>query len=119
MAASSAMITMDQAGALVAAALQRAGANPAMAEAAARALVLAEAQGLASHGLSRVGQYSAHLRHGRVNGAAAPTVVKSKGAAALVDAQEGLAFLACDLAISEAISRAREFGGTGSWASRR
>ena len=72
--------------------------------------MLAEAQGLASHGLSRVAQYAGHLRHGRVNGAAVPTVIKSKGTAALVDAQEGLAFAACDLAITEAIPRAREFG---------
>ena len=105
-----ARMTMDQAAALVAAALQRAGANPAMAEATARALVLAEAQGMASHGLSRVAQYTGHLRHDRVNGAAVPVVVKAKGAAALVDAQEGLAFAACDLAISEAIARARALG---------
>jgi (2R)-3-sulfolactate dehydrogenase (NADP+) len=103
-------LTMEQARELVAAALQRAGANPAMAEATARALVLAEAQGLVSHGLSRVGQYSGHLRHGRVNGAAVPVVIKSKGAAAVVDAQEGLAFAACELAVVEAITRAREFG---------
>jgi (2R)-3-sulfolactate dehydrogenase (NADP+) len=103
-------LTMEQACTLVAAALQRAGANPAMAQATARALVLAEAQGLVSHGLSRVGQYSGHLRHGRVNGAAVPVVIKSKGAAAVVDAQEGLAFAACDLAVVEAITRAREFG---------
>jgi (2R)-3-sulfolactate dehydrogenase (NADP+) len=103
-------LTMEQARELVAAALQRAGANPAMAEATARALVLAEAQGLVSHGLSRVGQYSGHLRHGRVNGAAVPVVIKSKGAAAVVDAQEGLAFAACGLAVAEAVARAREFG---------
>jgi (2R)-3-sulfolactate dehydrogenase (NADP+) len=103
-------MTMDQAEVLVAAALQHAGANPAMARAAARALVLAEAQGMASHGLSRVAQYTGHLRHDRVNGAAVPVVVKRKGAAALVDAQEGLAFAACDLAIAEAMARARELG---------
>ena len=103
-------MTMDQAEGLVAAALQRAGANPAMARATARALVLAEAQGMASHGLSRVAQYTGHLRHDRVNGAAVPEVVKAKGAAALVDAQEGLAFAACDLAIAEAIARAGELG---------
>ena len=103
-------ITMINATTLVAAALQRAGAGAAMARATAHALVLAEAQGLASHGLSRVSQYAGHLRHGRVYGAAVPTLTKSKGAAALVDAQEGLAFPACDLAILEAIARAREFG---------
>ncbi len=105
-----ASITMEEAHVLVATALQRAGANPAMADATARALVLAEAQGLASHGLSRVGQYGGHLRHGRVNAAAVPAVVKSRGAAAVVDAQEGLAFAACELAVAEAIARAREFG---------
>jgi (2R)-3-sulfolactate dehydrogenase (NADP+) len=105
-----ARITMTQARELVAAALERAGANPAMSQAAARALVLAEAQGLASHGLSRVAQYGAHLRNGRVNGEAVPAVVRSKGAAAIVDAQEGLAFGACELAVREAIARAGEFG---------
>lgn len=105
-----AQITMDEARGLVAATLQAAGANAAMAQATARALVLAEAQGLASHGLSRVAQYGVHLRNGLVNGAAAPTLVKSKGAAAVVDAQEGLAFAACELAVNEAVARAREFG---------
>jgi (2R)-3-sulfolactate dehydrogenase (NADP+) len=81
-----------------------------MAESTARALVLAEAQGLASHGLSRVAQYSGHLRCDRVNGAAQPQVVKRKGAALVVDAQEGLAFPACDLAIAEAIRTAGELG---------
>ena len=65
---------------------------------------------LVSHGLSRVAQYSGHLRNGRVNGAAVPVVIKSKAAAAIVDAQEGLAVAACELAVSEAITRAREFG---------
>ncbi len=105
-----ARITMEAARGLVAEALQRAGANAAMAHATARALVLAEAQGLASHGLSRVTQYSGHLRNGRANGAAVPVVVKSRGAAAVVDAQEGLAFAACELAVTEAVARAREFG---------
>ncbi len=105
-----ARLTMDQARELVATALRRAGANTLMAEATARSLVMAEAQGLASHGLSRVGQYSDHLRNGRVNGAALPAVIRSKGAAAVVDAQEGLAFAACELAVTEAVARAREFG---------
>ena len=83
-----AVLAIHEARDLVAAALRRAGANDAMAAATAHALVLAESQGLASHGLSRVAQYAAHLRNGRVNGDAVPTVVKQKGATALVDAQE-------------------------------
>ena len=103
-------MSMVQARERVRAALQRAGASVAMAEATARALVLAEAQGMASHGLSRVAQYSGHLRHGRVDGAAVPVVAKSKGAAAVVDAGTGLAFPACELAVAEAMRRAQEFG---------
>lgn len=105
-----AQITLAEARSLVAAALRAAGANPAMAETTARALVLAEAQGLASHGLSRVGQYAVHLRNGRVNGAAVPVVLAGRGGAARVDAQEGLAFAACELAVAEAVRRAAEFG---------
>ncbi|MEW6688349.1 MAG: Ldh family oxidoreductase, partial [Pseudomonadota bacterium] len=43
-------------------ALERAGASPAMAQAAARHLVRAEEHGLASHGMSRVPFYCAFLR---------------------------------------------------------
>ena len=103
-------ISMTLARERVGAALQRAGASVAMADATARALVLAEAQGMASHGLSRVAQYSGHLRHGRVDGAAVAVVVKSKGAAAVIDAGTGLAFPACELAVAEAMGRAHEFG---------
>jgi len=105
-----ATLTLDAARAKVDAALQRAGAGAAMARSTARALVLAEAQGLASHGLGRVAQYATHLRNGRVDGSAVAAVVRSKGAAAVVDAGDGLAFPACDLAVSEAVRRAGEFG---------
>ncbi len=102
--------TLDDLRDQVAAALARAGAGATMARSTAKALVLAEAQGLASHGLGRVAQYATHLRNGRVDGNAVAEVTKSKGAAAIVDAHDGLAFPACDLAIAEAIRRAGEFG---------
>lgn len=105
-----ATLTMTEARRRVAATLAAAGAGKAMAESTARALVLAEAQGLGSHGLGRVGQYATHLKNGRVDGAAVPRVVKSKGATCIVDAGEGLAFAACELAVAEASARAREFG---------
>ena len=103
-------LSIDQATGLVLRALQNAGASAAMATATARALVQAEAQGLASHGLSRVAQYAAHLRNGRADGGAVAVVARSKGAALLVDARQGLAFPACDLAISQAVAGARQFG---------
>jgi (2R)-3-sulfolactate dehydrogenase (NADP+) len=105
-----ATLTLQQARDAVGQALRRAGANETMAAATARALVLAEAQGLGSHGLSRVNQYVTHLRNGRVNGNALPSLRNAKGGAALVDAHDGLAFAACDLAVAEAIGRAHEFG---------
>jgi (2R)-3-sulfolactate dehydrogenase (NADP+) len=103
-------LTLDELEHRVAATLRDAGANEAMATATARALVLAQAQGLASHGLSRVPQYVAHLRNGRVDGQAVPRVVRRKGAALLVDAADGLAFAACELAVQEAIAAARTHG---------
>lgn len=96
--------------ALVAGHLQRAGALPAMAQSTARALVLAESQGQGGHGLSRVAQYATHLRNGRANGQAVPRILRRKGAALVVDAGEGLAFPACDLAVAAAIGAARELG---------
>lgn len=95
---------------LVSAALQRVGAHPAMADSTARALVLAEAQGIGSHGLSRVAQYATHLGNGRVDGAAVAVVKSRKGGALVVDAGEGLAFPACELAVAQAITAAREHG---------
>ena len=103
-------ITLHEMTDRVHAALARAGASEAMADATARALVWAEARGLGSHGLSRVPQYAAHLRNGRADGAAVPKVVRERGGAALVDAGSGLAFAACALAVQEAIARARTNG---------
>ena len=103
-----ALHTIESLNAAVEHALEEAGASPETARATAKALVAAEAQGLSSHGLSRVPQYIGHMRSGRVNVNAQPRIVRSKGAALLVDADEGLAFPACDLAINEAIMRARE-----------
>ena len=103
-------LTLPEIEALVAAQLQRAGASVAMAHSTARALVLAESQGLGSHGLSRVAQYCTHLRNGRVDGQAVPRVLKRQGAAIVVDAAEGLAFPACDLAVQEAIDAAQTQG---------
>lgn len=105
-----AQLTLEHATGLVLRALRAAGAGDAMARSAARALVLAESQGLSGHGLSRVGQYCTHLRNGRADGRAVATVARHKGAAVLVDAGAGLAFPACDLAVDKAIATARELG---------
>lgn len=91
-------------------ALESSGANATMARSTGKALALAEAQGISSHGMGRVAQYAAQLRNGRVNAKAQAKVVKHKGAALLVDAEQGLAFPACDLAIQEAVKVAKTLG---------
>ena len=103
-------VGFDALQAMAEAALEKAGAGPVMAHATARALVAAEAQGLSSHGIARVPQYCRHLSLKRADGAAIARVVKAKGGAVLVDAADGLAFPACELAVLEAIVRAKENG---------
>ncbi len=103
-------LTTDALTARVAGVLRAAGANDTMALSTARGLVLAEAQGLGSHGLSRVAQYATHLRNGRVVGSAQARVVRQRGGALVVDAQEGLAFPACDLAVAQAVGAAATNG---------
>ncbi|MEO8023640.1 Ldh family oxidoreductase [Polaromonas sp.] len=103
-------LSIEEATDLAARALRLAGAGEAMATSTAKALVSAEMQGLASHGLSRVAQYATHLRNGRAVGGAQARVVQHKGAAVLVDAAQGLAFPACDLAIATAVATATKLG---------
>ncbi|WP_372827331.1 Ldh family oxidoreductase [Polaromonas sp.] len=103
-------LSIEEATRLATRALRHAGASEAMATSTALALVRAEAQGLASHGLVRVSQYATHLRNGRADGSAQPVIASHKGAALLVDAKQGLAFPACDLAVATAITTARSLG---------
>lgn len=105
-----ALVTIDELTSLTMLALEKAGASLSAAKAAAHALVAADAQGLASHGVSRVPQYTTFLRNGRTSTTAVPKIVHSKGGACLIDAQSGMAYEACALAIQTATARAREFG---------
>ena len=104
------IVSLQRLQALAERALELAGADHAMAIATARALVAADAQGLTSHGVARVAQYAAHLKNGRANGRAVARIVREKPAACLIDAENGLAFPACGLAVQEAVSRARSLG---------
>lgn len=103
-------LSLEEAGTLVRTALRTAGANEAMAEATARALLAAEAAGQVGHGLSRLPQYAAFLRNGRADGTAIPRIVNERSGAVLIDARHGLAYPALVLAESEAAWRARAHG---------
>jgi len=81
-----------------------------MAQAAARHLVQAEAQGLPTHGMSRVPFYCSMLRNGRADGAAQPAMVSDRAAACLIDNRDGLPYVSVDWAVAEVIQRARRNG---------
>src|SRR3954462_8245158 len=91
-------------------ALEKAGAHSKMAEAAARHLVQAEEQGLATHGLSRVPFYCSMLRNGRADGAAHPAMVADRAAVCLIDNKDGLPYVSVQWAIDEVIQRGRRNG---------
>lgn len=95
---------------LVVSCLCRSGATQESALATAKALVYAEMRGLRSHGLARVAQYADHLKSGRVNPRARIRVEIRKTAACLIDADEGLAYPACDVAVGTAIKLASDCG---------
>jgi (2R)-3-sulfolactate dehydrogenase (NADP+) len=95
---------------LARAALEKAGANSKMAEATARHLVRAEAQGLPTHGMSRVPFYCGMLRRGRADGAAQPAMVADRAAVCLIDNRDGLPYVSVQWAVEEVIQRARRNG---------
>ena len=90
--------------------LQRAGALPAMARATAQHLVIAQAQGLLTHGLSRVEPYTVLLNSGRHDGKARPKRIAEFGATCLIDAADGLAYEAVEMALDEVTERANKHG---------
>jgi (2R)-3-sulfolactate dehydrogenase (NADP+) len=91
-------LTLPQAETVVAAALVRAKTNESNAKSVARALVLAEADGLKGHGLSRVPIYAAQAKIGKVDGHATPQLTRRKPALIAVDAASGFAYPAIELA---------------------
>jgi (2R)-3-sulfolactate dehydrogenase (NADP+) len=72
--------------------------------------VLAEADGLKGHGLSRVPMYAAQAKIGKVDGNAIPTLSRAKPALIAVDAAHGFAYPAIELAESALPGIARSEG---------
>lgn len=76
----------------------------------ARALVAAEIDGLAGHGLSRLPSYCAQSASGKVDGHAVPTATLVAGSAIRVDARYGFAFPALALAVEKLCKLAPKTG---------
>ncbi|ORE97844.1 Ldh family oxidoreductase [Aurantimonas sp. 22II-16-19i] len=96
------ILSIAEAERLVAEAFSRADVGPAQAASVAHALVGAEASGQGGHGLRRVAAYSAQAKAGKVKGHATPEIELTRSAAMRVDAGEGFAYPAFDLAIERA-----------------
>jgi (2R)-3-sulfolactate dehydrogenase (NADP+) len=80
-------------------ALIASGAAPGPSASTARALVAAEADGQSGHGLGRLESYSAQVRAGKIDGRAVPSVQPLSAAAVHIDAANGFAYPALDLAL--------------------
>lgn len=105
-----AKLTLTEAHALALGALIKAGTSKANATAVADALVAAEADGIPSHGLSRVAAYSDQVKARKVVGDAVPALTRTAPAALMVDAAYGFAFPAIARGLAEAKNIVRETG---------
>jgi len=103
-------LTLAEAEALAFEALRASGASDSAARSTARALVAAEADGQAPHGLTRVPAYARQVRSGKVHGMAEPAVVRAAPGILRVDAGSGFAYPAIDLALETLLPLARSQG---------
>lgn len=99
----------DEARDLARAALRAVGVPPAEAAVTGDALVAAECDGLASHGLSRLPFYLDQAMSGKVIAGAIPEIAVS-GSVVHVDAHHGLAFPAIAYGLERVVPLARELG---------
>jgi (2R)-3-sulfolactate dehydrogenase (NADP+) len=107
------IVTLEALRRLAARALENAGTASDNARAVADALVAADADGIASHGVSRVPFYADQARTGKVNGRAVPELQVRARAAVRVDARDGFAYPAIRAGLDRAITLGAETGVVG------
>ncbi len=95
---------------LAIAALAASNTSPANAITVAEALVLAEADQLSSHGLSRLPAYADQAIAGKVDGHAVPEIRQVRAAAVLADARTGFAFPAIEKGLAALRPAAQQTG---------
>lgn len=100
----------DQATDLVARALVASRVSETNARSVATALVAAEIDGQAGHGLSRVTSYAAQSLSGKVDGFASPVPAQPAAALLRIDARSGFAYPAIDLACARLPTLATDCG---------
>lgn len=105
-----ATLTLAQVEELACGALLASGASESNARIVANSLAAAEADGIASHGLLRLPTYCAHLRSGKVKGDAQPSIFVTGPAALRVDAANGFAHPAIEIALARLAEHAHSQG---------
>ena len=103
-------MTLEEVGTLAQGALEGSGASPANAGSVARSTVLAERDGIRSHGLMYVPIYAEHVACGIVDGGAVPLIERTRCGSITVDARSGFAHPAIDAGWNVFSKAARENG---------
>ncbi|MEL6946786.1 MAG: Ldh family oxidoreductase [Pseudomonadota bacterium] len=103
-------LSLDAVETLARDALLGAGASTLQAESVARSTWRAERDGVRSHGLMYVPIYAEHVRCGKVDGTAEPTVETPKPGLVRVDAASGFAHAAIDCGFNALLTAARGQG---------
>lgn len=104
------LLSLTEAEDLLARAFVASGVAESAALSVSKALVAAEAEGQVGHGFSRLEDYAAQVRSGKVNAAANVTVEAVSPAALRIDADHGFAYPAMDRAIEEGAKAADQYG---------
>lgn len=91
-------LTVEETGQLIVDALVASKTSPENARSVADALVGAELDGQAGHGLRRVPAYAAQARSGKANGLAVPRAERTRPGVVHINGDDGFAFPAMDLA---------------------
>jgi len=103
-------ISIADAKALIHAALAASGVPATVCASVASALVAAEAEGQGGHGFSRLGDYAAQARSGKINTNAQITTTMRGPASLLIDADQGFAFPALETALAAGLPVAETMG---------
>lgn len=104
------ILSLDDAKSLVTKAFSANGVPAAVAASVAEALVSAEAEGQVGHGFSRIDDYVAQAKSGKIIADAEPRVSRPATTSILIDAGYGFAYPALDLATKLGAETAAEHG---------
>lgn len=107
------LISIEQLHELATRVLIKANTSAENARLVAEALVAADADGLSSHGVSRIPFYADQAVSGKVNGQATPQLHVAASAAIRVDAKDGFAFPAIKLGLERALALIADTGIVG------